>query len=130
MESIRVSDGAARFAMLKSGQADVIVPIDLAIAKNLPRQPGKGVWIQPLFGTAQAQISFNALLAAQEGSCPEEPYWSCWPKANPEIEVGPFADFRVREALDLAIDKRTISDKIHGDLSTPTGSIFSINAFG
>jgi peptide/nickel transport system permease protein len=42
MEIIRVPDGAARFAMLKSGQADVILPTDLAIAKNLPRQPGKG----------------------------------------------------------------------------------------
>lgn len=130
MEIIRVPDGAARFAMLKSGQADVILPTDLAIAKNLPRQPGKGTWMQPLFGTAQALISFNSLLAAQEGQCPEEPFWSCWPKANPDVEVGPFADIRVREALDIAIDKKTISDKIHGGLSTPTGSVFSLGAFG
>jgi peptide/nickel transport system substrate-binding protein len=130
MEIIRVPDGAARFAMLKSGQADVIVPVDTAIAKNLPRQPGKGTWIQPIFGTAQALISFNSLLAAQEGQCPAEPYWSCWPKANPEVEVGPFADIRVREALDLAIDKKTISNKVHGGLSTPTGSIFSLSSFG
>lgn len=122
MEIIRVPDGAARFAMLKSGQADVIVPVDTAIAKNLPRQPGKGTWIQPLFGTAQALISFNSLLAAQEGQCPQEPHWSCWPKANPDVEVGPFADIRVREALDLAIDKQTISAKVHGGLSTPTSS--------
>ena len=76
MEIIRVPDSAARFAMLKSGQADVILPTDLAIAKNLPRQPGKGTWMQPLFGTAQALISFNSLLAAQEGQCSEEPFWS------------------------------------------------------
>jgi peptide/nickel transport system substrate-binding protein len=130
MEIIRVPDGAARFAMLKSEQADVIVPVDTAIAKTLPRQPGKGTWIQPIFGTAKALISFNSLLAAQEGACPAEPYWSCWPKANPEVEVGPFADIRVREALDLAIDKKTISDKVHGGLSTPTGSVFSLSSFG
>jgi peptide/nickel transport system substrate-binding protein len=130
MEVIRVPDGAARFAMLKSGQADVIVPIDLAIAKDLPRQRGKGVWVKPLFGTAQALISFNSVLAKQEGKCPSEPYWSCWPKDNPDVEVGPFADIRVREALELAIDKKTISDKIHGGLTTPTGSVYSLDSFG
>jgi peptide/nickel transport system substrate-binding protein len=130
IEIIRVPDGAARFAMLKSGQADVVLPTDLAIAKNLPRQPGKATWIQPLFGTAQALISFKSLLAAQEGQCPEEPFWSCWPKAKPDVAVGPFADIRVREALDIAIDKKTISGKIQGGLSTPTGSVFSLGSFG
>jgi len=130
MEVIRVPDGAARFAMLKSGQADVIVPVDLAIAKDLPRQRGKGVWVKPLFGTAQALISFNSVLAKQEGKCPSEPYWSCWPKDNPDVEVGPFADIRVREALELAIDKKTISARIHGGLTTPTGSVYSLDSFG
>jgi peptide/nickel transport system substrate-binding protein len=130
LEVLRVPDGAARFAMLKSGQADVIVPIDLAIAKGLPRQPGKREWVQPLFGTAQALISFNALQAAQEGKCPSEPYWSCWPQDNPAVEVGPFADIRVREALEVAIDKKAISEKIHGGLTTPTGSVYSLNSFG
>jgi peptide/nickel transport system substrate-binding protein len=130
MEVIRVPDGAARFAMLKSGQADAIVPIDLAIAKDLPRQRGKGVWVKPLFGTAQALISFNSVLAKQEGKCPSEPYWSCWPKDNPDVELGPFADIRVREALELAIDKKTISEKIHGGLTTPTSSVYSLDSFG
>ena len=116
--------------MLKSGQDDVILPTDLAIAKNLPRQPSKGTWLQPLYGTAQALISFNSLLAAQEGQCPDEPFWSFWPKANPDVHVGPFADMRVREALDIAIDKKTISGKIDGGLSTPTGSVFSLGSFG
>jgi peptide/nickel transport system substrate-binding protein len=130
MEVIRVPDGAARFAMLKSGQADVIVPIDLAIAKDLPRQRGRGVWVKPFFGTAQALIAFNSVLAKQEGKCPSEPYWSCWPQDNPDVEVGPFADIRVREALDIAIDKRTISAKIHGGLTTPTASVYSLDSFG
>ncbi|MBI3328399.1 MAG: ABC transporter substrate-binding protein [Nitrospinae bacterium] len=118
MEILRVPDGAARFAVLQSGQADVVSNIPYAIAKALPRQRGKGLWIRPYEATGHMGITFVNTMTMLEGTATEQD------RRDPTL------DPRVREALELAIDKRAISEKAHFGLTAPTNSIYSPGSFG
>ena len=118
LEILRVPDGAARFALLQSGQADVISNVPYAIAKGLAKQRGKGVWIKPYEAAGHMAIVFVVPMLVQEGTATEEE------RRDPTL------DPRVREALELAIDKRAISEKAHFGLTTPTNSLYSPGAFG
>jgi ABC-type transport system substrate-binding protein len=118
MEILRAPDGAARFALLQSGQVDVATNLPYAIAKRLPRKRGKGLWIQPLEATGHMALTFVLPMLVQEGTATEEE------RRDPTL------DARVREALELAIDKRAISEKAHFGLTVPTQSIYSPGSFG
>jgi ABC-type transport system substrate-binding protein len=119
MEVILNTDDAARFALLKSRQADVVVNIPYITAKNIPRERGKGpLWLHVLPGTGNQFIGFIPLMAAQEGTATEADLKS------------PLMDIRVREALELAIDRKAISEVAHAGFTTPTGSIYFYKAIG
>jgi peptide/nickel transport system substrate-binding protein len=71
MEILRVPDGAARFALLQSGQADVVSNIPYAIAKGLPRQRGRGPWIRPYEAAGHMALTFGLPMVVQEGTATE-----------------------------------------------------------
>jgi peptide/nickel transport system substrate-binding protein len=118
MEILRVADGAARFALLQSGQADVVSNIPYAIAKGLPRQRSRGPWVKLYEAAGHMALTFVLPMVVQEGTATEEE------RRDPTL------DPRVREALELAIDKRAIAEKAHFGLTTPTNSLYSPGSFG
>ncbi|MBI3329965.1 MAG: hypothetical protein HYZ81_25060, partial [Nitrospinae bacterium] len=112
LEILLAPDAAARFALLMSRQADVAVNIPYALAKDLPRSesfgqrgvnPNKGgVWTQTITATGNYNLVFVNLQAMKDS--PDKP--------TPE-ELKPFDDIRVREAMELAVDKAAISKRAH-----------------
>lgn len=129
LEIVLAPDAAARFALLMSRQADVAVNIPYALAKDLPRSetsgrrgvnPNKGrVWTQTITATGNYNLLFVNLQAIKDA--PEKP--------APE-ELKPFDDIRVREAMELALDKAAISDKAHFGLTQPMTSFWFTGSVG
>jgi len=129
LEMLRVTDAASRFALLKSKQVDVAVNIPYAVAKDLPRSeafgqrgvnPNKGgPWTQTITATGNYNLVFVNLQAIKDAHS----------KPAPE-ELKPFDDIRVREAMELALDKATISAKAHFGFSKPMASLWFTGSFG
>ena len=147
LEVLAVPDHAARFALLKSEQVDMVYNIPWPIAKDLARSeklgkrgvnPEQGdLWTQSYEANGMLAMNFalphrkrNTIEKWPEGSkdaggVPIVPY-----TFKPEWENDPTMDSRVREALNLAIDKRAISEGPHFGFSHPTGSIYMRGTFG
>ncbi len=147
LEVLTTSDHAARYALLASKQVDMVYNIPWPIAKDLVRSedfkrgvnPGNGddFWTQTYEANGLLGMTFslphrqrNTVEKWPEGSVdaggvPIKPY--TFPKG---FENDPTLDVRVREALNLAIDKVAISEGPHFGFSHPTGSLFSSGTFG
>jgi ABC-type transport system substrate-binding protein len=76
MEWLKVPDGAARFALLRSKQVDMAINLPYPIAKDLPKSedtrrgvnPGKGgFWTQTLKANGKMQVAFDLEMALKEG---------------------------------------------------------------
>jgi peptide/nickel transport system substrate-binding protein len=127
MEWLKVPDGAARYALLKSRQVDMVTVLPYPIAKDLPRSentkrgrnPQKGpLWTQTLKANGKMQLAFDLEMALKEG------------KADPKVwGHDPTLNSKVREALALAIDKQAILNSGYGFL-LPNESIYSLGSFG
>jgi peptide/nickel transport system substrate-binding protein len=127
MEWLKVPDGAARFALLKSRQVDMATTLPYPLAKDLPRSedgqrgvnPKKGpLWTQTLKANGKMQVAFDLEMALKEGKA-DPAKWGNDPTLNP----------KVREALALAIDKQAILNTGYGFL-LPNESIYSLGSFG
>ena len=145
MEILTVKEPAARFALLKSQQVDIVYNLPWALAKGLPRSedegvrgvnPGKGdVWTQTYKANGMLALTFGCPIQIREAAKPEGrvdqagvkiPKWTV-----AEIcKDHPTLDKRVRRALNLAIDKRALSQGPHFGFSTPIGSLFHAGSFG
>jgi peptide/nickel transport system substrate-binding protein len=129
IEIIRVPDGSARFAMLQSGEADVVVNIPYHLAAQLPlsdeyaargMNPGLGSpWIQLIEGAGNMSITFPTLWAIKDS-----------PNKPTEEELKPFDDIRVREAMELAVDKKAISEDVLYGFTKPMSSIYFSGGVG
>ena len=128
MEWIQVPDDAARFAMLKGKQVDMVVNIPYAIAKALPRSeagqrgvnPQKGaLWTQTMKASGKMQITFDAEFVIKEKLAGWE-----------ALQQDPTLNPKVREALELAIDKRAIVDNFHYGFTSLNQSLYSLGSFG
>ena len=148
LEVLAVADHASRFALLASQQVDMVYNIPWPIAKDLVRSenlgkrgvnPGQGddIWTQTYQANGMLGLTF-ALPHRKRNTVAKWPEGSEGPGGNPivpytfkpEWENDPTMDSRVREALNLAIDKRAISKGPHFGFSHPTGSIYSRGTFG
>ena len=147
LEVLATPDHAARYALLASGQVDMVYNIPWPIAKDLVRSenfqrgvnPGKGdrIWTQTYQANGMLGMTFSLPHrmrntaekwpegSADEGGVPIKPYTFPDGFAN-----DPTLDVRVRRALNLAIDKVAISEGPHFGFSHPSGSIYSAGTFG
>ncbi len=144
MEILVVSDPAARYALLRSGQADIVYNLPWALARGLNRSedgvrgvnPGKdGIWTQTYKANGMLVLTFGCPIQHREAAKPagrkdqagvDIPKW----EVSEVCKNHPTLDRRVRRALNLAIDKRALSKGPHFGFSTPIGSIFHAGAFG
>jgi ABC-type transport system substrate-binding protein len=144
MEILTVKDPAARFALLKSRQADIVYNLPWALAKRLDRSedgvrginPGKkDVWTQTYKANGMLALTFGCPIQHREAAKPsgrkdqagvDIPKW----EVAAICKDHPTLDKRVRRALNLAIDKRALSAGPHFGFSTPIGSIFHAGSFG
>jgi peptide/nickel transport system substrate-binding protein len=129
LELLLVPDASSRFALLKSRQVDVAVNIPYNIAKDLPQSeslggrginPNKGdVWTQTITASGNYKLVCVDLQAIKDA--PNKP--------TPE-ELKPFDDIRVREAMELALNKVAISEKAHFGLTKPMAGLWFTDSFG
>ena len=106
--------------------------IPFPVAKDLARSedgtgiginPGKDeLWTQTLTGANSWQIPFVGLMARMYADDLPNP-----PEADEFIE---FENILVREALDIAIDRQAIAQKVHFGFSEPQKSIWFSGALG
>ena len=98
-----IPDEATRLAALQRGEVDIALSIRGELAEELSRAPGLS--IKPAVGSA--------------------PYWLYFPQQwNPK---SPWSDYRVRQAVNLAIDRKTMNEALTLGHSHLTGSAFPEN---
>ena len=113
--------------MLRSDQVDAVANLPYVVAKDPPRSeefdgrginPGQGeFWTQTIRSTGNSNIDFvNLMTDSRSPPTPEE--------------VKPFDDIRVREALELAIDKVAIVETAHHGFIIPMGGLWFTGSFG
>jgi peptide/nickel transport system substrate-binding protein len=103
---IRVSpDDSSRAAALKSGQVGVALDVPIAQIEDLKRTPN---------------LSVSEIPEAQRT------YWFYFNT----VQGGPLADQRVRQAINYAVDKRAILDKVLDGQGKQTASIVTSQSFG
>ncbi len=145
MEFLTVSEPVARFALLASDQVDAVYNLPWALAKELDKSedlgirganPGRGeTWTQTSQANGSLTMTFGCPLHLREAAKPAGrvdkdgvsiPEWT-----TPDVCIGhPTLDARVRRALNLAIDKASVSAGPHFGFSKPIGSIFHAGSFG
>jgi peptide/nickel transport system substrate-binding protein len=131
LEIILTVDAAPRFALLKSGQADMIATVPYALAKDMPRSdqfigrgvnPGQGEeWIQLIEATGNYNLMFPNVSATIPGDTEV---------TLTDEDTLPFSDIRIREALELAVDKVAISEKAQFGFTKPMGGLWFTGAIG
>ena len=144
LEILTVPDPAARFAMLKSRQADIVYNLPWALARGLDRSedgvrgvnPGKGrEWTQTYQANGMLVLTFGCPIQHREAAkSPGRvnhagvniPEWS----VSEVCKDHPTLDPRVRRALNLAINKQALSKGPHFGFSKPIGSIYHAGSFG
>ncbi len=134
LEIIKVPEATTRFAQLTAGDVDMALNLPYPIAKDMERSedgtraginPGSGgLWTQTLGANGKMQVAFDLEFALKEmkddGTFKADP--AAWGD-DPTVNV------KVREALELAIDKQAILDTGFGFL-LPNQSICSKGSFG
>ncbi len=144
MEILTVADPAARFALLKSGQVDIVYNLPWPLARGLARSedgvrglnPGKGdIWTQTYQANGMLVMTFGCPIQHREAAKPpgrmskggvKVAQWS----VSKVCKDHPTLDRRVRRALNLAIDKRALTQGPHFGFSKPIGSIYHAGSFG
>jgi ABC-type transport system substrate-binding protein len=144
VENILVPDHAARFALLKSKQADVAYYITYPLAKDLPKSedyqrgvnPEKGdLWTQQYKANGMLTLDFYLPMILRE-SQKEQGRTDIFGTTIKTYEYPsdyidhPTLDIRVREALSMAIDRKALSAGPHFGLSFPIGSIYHDKSIG
>lgn len=113
-----IANDAARVAQLRAGQLDLInrVPAtDLATLRRDPRLHVETVQTVYVFNVELDMRPVARGVSARDGS---------------PLAANPFLDRRVREAMDLAIDRRAIAEVAMEGLGSPVNQMVTPSIFG
>lgn len=113
-----ISDDSSRLAALKAGDVDVINYVSSADYLALENDPE----IETFIG--DSVYVMNLQLDQRE----ETP--KVYAKGGGALEENPFRDPKVREAIDLAIDRETMVEIVLEGLGTPANQMMPVGFFG
>ncbi len=115
-----IPNDAARVAQLKAGQLDLITRVPATDVASLKQDPKLAV---QTIGTVYV---FNIELDMRDAT----PAGQVSAKDGTALPKNPLQDARVREALDLAIDRKTLASIAMEDLGTPVNQLVTPSIFG
>ncbi len=113
-----IANPAARVAQLRTGQVDMIVRVPAADVPTLERDRSLSVIKAEtvyVFNLALDQRETTPQVTARDGS---------------RLATNPYRDPRVREAIDLAIDRRALAEVAMEGLGTPQSQMVTPGIFG
>lgn len=113
-----IPNDAARVAQLRTGQLDAIVRVPAADVATLERDRALSIVRADTVYVFNLQFDFrenSPQISARDGS---------------RLAANPFRDPRVREAIDLAIDRRALAEVAMEGMGTPQGQMVTPNIFG
>jgi peptide/nickel transport system substrate-binding protein len=113
-----IPNDAARVAQLRAGQVDMIVRVPAADVPTLERDPAFEVVRQETVYVFNIEFDFrekSPQVSAKDGS---------------PLPQNPFRDARVREAVDLAIDRQALAEIAMEGLGKPVTQMVTSNIFG
>jgi peptide/nickel transport system substrate-binding protein len=113
-----IPNDAARVAQLKAGQVDMIVRVPAADVPTLSRDP------QASIVTADTVYVFNIEFDLREKTAQVSA------KDGSPLAANPFRDPRVREAIDLGIDRKALAEVSMEGLGKPVTQMVTANIFG
>ena len=113
-----ISNDAARVAQLKAGQLDLITRVPDSDVAALKRDPKLTVQVIDTVYVFNVELDMRdkALnVSAKDGSA---------------LDKNPFLDLRVREAIDLAIDRKALAEVAMEGLGKPVNQMVTPSIFG
>jgi peptide/nickel transport system substrate-binding protein len=113
-----IANPAARVAQLRTGQVDMIVRVPAADVATLERDRTLSVI------KAETVYVFNLALDQREST----PQVSA--RDGSRLAANPYRDARVREAIDLALDRRALAEVAMEGLGTPVSQMVTPGIFG
>ena len=113
-----IPNDAARVAQLKAGQLDLITRVPATDLATLKRDAKINVQ------TIDTVYVFNLELDMREKAL------NVTAKDGSALAANPFKDTRVREAMDLAIDRTTLAEVAMEGLGTPVNQLVTPSIFG
>ena len=113
-----IANDAARVAQLKAGQLDLITRVPATDVAALKRDPKINVQ------TIDTVYVFNVELDMREKAL------NVSAKDGSPLPKNPFLDLRVREAIDLAIDRKALAEVAMEDLGKPVNQMVTPSIFG
>ncbi|MGL5114716.1 MAG: ABC transporter substrate-binding protein [Beijerinckiaceae bacterium] len=113
-----VPNDAARVAQLKAGQLDLITRVPATDVATLKRDPKLHV------ETIDTVYVFNVELDMREKAL------NVAAKDGAALAANPFLDVRVREAMDMAIDRKTLAEIAMEGLGVPASQMVTPSIFG
>jgi peptide/nickel transport system substrate-binding protein len=113
-----ISNPAARVAQLRTGQVDMIVRVPAADVSTLERDRNISVL------KAETVYVFNLALDHRE------PTPQVTARDGSRLAANPYRDARVREAIDLAIDRRALAEIAMEGLGSPVSQMVTPGIFG
>lgn len=96
-----IANAAARTAALLSGDVDVIDKVSVSDIEKLEKNPKVKVWSYPGLRVLILQPSFNS-----------SPSKFITDKAGKQLDKNPLLDVKVRKALNIAINREAIADRV------------------
>ena len=113
-----IANDAARVAQLKAGQLDLITRVPASDVATLQRDPKLKV------ETVDTVYVFNIELDLRDKTP------TITAKDGSALEKNPFQDLRVREAFDLAIDRKALAEVAMEGLGKPVNQLVTSSIFG
>ncbi len=114
-----INNAASRTAALLAGDVDVIDKVSVSDLAKLKKEPGISVFPYPGLRVMLLQPSFNPA-----------PNQYITDNSGKPLDKNPLLDVRVRQALNMAINRKAIADRILQDAATEANQWMPTGTFG